>query len=493
MSDSVLARSARGSIYNIAVSAATILLGFTRSVLLMRLLGPEQFGAVSLALFFASLAAPFSVLGIDSALIQKKNPGPASFSTHFVLRLILGLAVLLVALLLSPVLRRAYSSQAVVVNVFLILLLVNLLDATASTSGVVLRRDLRFGALAGLNLASSLAMTFIAPLLAYLGAGVWSLVAEQAIGPIIRWLGTHFLFRPWRPSLHFDWQEARSSLKFGFHLLNSNLLGILLDRFDDFWIGTALGPTALGYYSRAYELAQYPERVLATPITNVYFSAYSALQEDKAALSRAFFRSSSFLVRAGLLLAVLLIVSAREITLILFGTAWLPIVPVFRLMLVYIILNPFYVNLSYLIIGVGRPALLTRVRTFQIFIFILAVIALSAWWGIQGVAVAANLMMLGGTLALVPPSRRYTVYSLRSLCFWPAVAAALAAVCGYFLANFIPYASLWKKLLLESLAVLIIYAAVLYPAERRIIHEHILDPLRAFLQSARIQIFTKTS
>ena len=407
MSESVFSKSVRGSAYNMAVSAITIVLGFARSVLLMRLLQPDQFGFVSLALFFMMFLAPFSTLGIDDALIQRRDPGRITFSTHFVVRLTLAVAILVLGYLASPLLRQIYADQAIVVDVFLVLLGVNLLRATFSTPGVVLRRDMRFGAIAALNLLSSLAMTVTAPLMAYLGAGLWSLVVEQAVGPIVRWIGLWVVLRPWRPSLRFDRMEAKSLFGFGKHVLTANLLGILLDRFDDFWAGTALGPTALGYYSRAYEIAQYPERVLATPITSVFYPAYAALQGDREEVSRAFFRSSSFLVRAGLLVSIVLLVTAPEITVLLFGENWLPIVPVFRLMLVYIMLDPLYVNLSFLIMGSGHPDLLSRVRLIQIIVFVVSVVAGAFLWGISGVALAADLMMLSGTVILSLYRRRF--------------------------------------------------------------------------------------
>ena len=369
LSQSVLSKSVRGATYNVAASAITIVLGFVRSVLLMRLLMPEQFGVVALALFFMTFLTPFSTFGIDSALIQCQEPRKETFATHFVLRLALAGAILLLGLIVSPLLRRIYAEQAIVVDVFLGLLAINVLVASFSTPGAILRRDMRFGPLALLNLISSLAMTITAPMLAYLGAGLWSLVAEQAVGPIVRAVGYWGFLRPWRFSLRFDWDEARSFLRFGRHVFSANVLGILLDRFDDFWTGTALGPTPLGYYSRAYEVAQYPGRILAKPITSVFFSTFAAVQDEKTELSKAFFRSSSYLVRAGFLMTTLLVFGASEITIILFGKTWLPIVPVFRLMLIYTLLDPLYQNLSYLVIAVGQPNLLSRIRLLQAAIF----------------------------------------------------------------------------------------------------------------------------
>jgi len=472
MSDSALSRSMRGSVYNIAVSAVTAVLGFGRSVLLMRLLAPDQFGFVTLALFFMTFLMPFSSFGIDSALIQQRNPGKEVFSTHFVLRLALAIAILALGLSVSPVLRRIYADQVVVVDVFLVLLVINVLTASFSTPGAVLRRDMRFGAIAFLNLLSSLAMTITAPLLAYLGAGLWSLVVEQAAGPVIRWIGYWVFLRPWRLSLRFDWDEAKSLLRFGRHVLSAHVLGILLDRFDDFWIGTALGPTPLGYYSRAYEVAQYPERILGTPITNVFFSTYAAVKGDQKELSKAFFRSSSFLVRTGLLVAVVLMLVVPEVTLILFGETWAPIVPVFRLMLVYVILDPFYVNLSYLVIGAGRPDWLARTRLMQVSLFVVTVILFAYFWGISGVALAADLMMLSGTVALVLCSRQFVSFSLRRMFLWPVVAAVVSAAIGFVLILITQCTDPWQALILKAFPVAGIYILILYLMERQILYEY---------------------
>jgi O-antigen/teichoic acid export membrane protein len=491
-SQSVLFKSLRGSTYNMAVSAITIILGFIRSVLLMRLLAPDQFGIFALALFFMTFLTPFSSFGIDSALIQRQGLRKETFSTHFVLRLALAIVILGLGFLMSPFLRRIYADQVAVVDVFLALLIINVLAASFSTPGAILRRDMRFGAMALLNLASSLAMTVTAPLLAYLGAGLWSLVAEQAVGPIVRWIGLWGLLRPWRPSIRFDWNEAKSFLKFGRHVFSTHVLGILLDRFDDFWIGTTLGPTPLGYYSRAYEVAQYPERVLAAPITNVFFSAYAALQGDREELSRAFFRSSSFLVRTGFLMVALLMAMATEVTLILFGETWLPIVPVFRLMLIYIMLDPFYVNLSYLIIAVGRPDWLSRARLMQVSLFAVAVIVLAHFWSINGVAIAANLMMLSGTLVLVAYSRRFVSFSLSRMFLWPVVATVASIVIGYSLVQNTQWPGLWWALILKLLSVSGIYILILYLTERQIIYEYGSQILQPLWQQFRTRISSKS-
>jgi len=452
----------------------------------MRILSPDDYGVVALALFFVTFVTPFSVLGIDSALIQKKDPNKGDFSTHFSIRLGLSVLLLFVGFLVAPLLRKIYADQVVVVDVLLVLLVINIIQASYSTPGIVVRREMRFGAIAILNLSASLAMTVVAPLFAFLGAGLWSLVAEQAASQVVRWVGFWIVLHPWRFSLRFITEKAKDLILFGSSVLSSNLLGISLDRFDDFWTGTFLGSSALGYYSRAYEMAQYPERILATPITNVFFPTYAAVHEDKETLSKAFFRSSSFLVRAGFLFAIVLLASASELTVILFGEKWLPIVPIFQLMMIYIFLNPLYANLSYLIMGVGKPGILARVRLVQVVIFVITVILFAYAWGTRGVATAANLMMLIGTVSLFIISRRFVHCSLTRMFKWPTIAAVLAGLAGLALTLVAPNLGIWGNLILVSATIAACYSLILYLTEREIIHSYAAQIIRPMLHRLKM-------
>jgi PST family polysaccharide transporter len=257
-------------------------------------------------------------------------------------------------------------------------------------------------------------------------------------------------------------------------------LGVLLDRFDDFWVGTYLGSRSLGYYSRAYALAQYPERIIATPIVNVFFPTYAAVQNNKTELSKAFFRSSSFLIRTGFLFALVLMITAPEITLILFTATWLPIVPIFRIMVVYILLDPFYVNLSYLLAGIGQPGVLTRTRIIQTAFFVVAVISFAYLWGVKGVAVAANLMMFIGTIILVVKIRQFVSFSLTRMLRWPIVAFLLASIAGLITLHYSENLNIWSSLFLKGSVVTIVYLLTLYLTERKVFHEYgtlILQPL----------------
>jgi O-antigen/teichoic acid export membrane protein len=484
MSDLVFKKSALGSVYSIAVSAITLVLGFTRTILLMRLLGADNFGVLTLALFFSKLILPFSSMGLDHALLQKRQTTPENCSTHFILRTGFSFIFGLLCLGIAPILRIGYEEQ--LVTIFLLFVLINLLDSTYATHFVILRREMRFGAVAMINLCASVLMTIVTPLVAYWGAGVWSLVIEQALGSMVRWFGVWIILRPWKASLHLNIDEAHSQIKFGSQVVLGNVLGTILDRFDDFWIGTVMGSSALGYYSRAYELTQYPERILSSPISSVFISAYASLQDKRQDISKLFSHSSNFLVRAGLLICAVLFTTTPELVTLVFTPRWLPIVPIFRLMTIYIALDPIYINFCSLLVGIGHPKLLYRVRIFQVLIFIFAVIILAEIWGTNGVAIAADTMMVIGVLLLILVSRQFVQISLLRMWLLPSIAAILACLVGYVGINGLSLDSSLVQLFAKIAAVSMSYMLILLCFEYKDIRKFGFASFRSVIENLKL-------
>jgi O-antigen/teichoic acid export membrane protein len=184
-----------------------------------------------------------------------------------------------------------------------------------------------------------------------------------------------------------------------------------------------------------------------------------------------------------------LTITAPEITLILFGQTWLPIIPIFRLMLVYVVLDPLYANLSYLIVGVGRPDALTRVRLVQVLLFVILVIAFAQVWGTNGVAVAANFMMLSGTVILLILSRKIVEFSLARMLQWPLIAATLTGAVGFMLIQRLQEYPVWTGLMIKALSLASIYVLILYLAERQIIHEYSVQILRPLMNRIKTGLF----
>ncbi|NOZ28446.1 MAG: oligosaccharide flippase family protein [Chloroflexi bacterium] len=463
---SIAARAVRGSFYSVGASAITLTLGLTRAVLLARLLLPEHFGVVTLALFYVQLADRLRALGLGRAMIHRREVDDRVVSTYFTLQMALLLGSLMTLAALAPVLARAYPGMPSLVYILWALVGVSLIKGLNAYQETFLSRDLDFRRLALADVVSSVTMTIAAPLAAWYGWGAWSLILEQAGGQIARSAVCWILPVAPTPRLGWDGEALRWFWRFGIRVWWGTNLSYLLDRFDDFWIGTALGKTPLGYYSRAYEFARYPRRIIANPLASVFFPTFARLQSDRLRLSQAFFRVTSLMIRAGFGFGLMFILAAPELIRLLIGERWLPMLTTFQLMLVYTLADPLTVVAGNLLVAAGHPGRVTRARAVQLAVFVPAVVVLGRWWGIEGVALAADLMVLVGLVLLFAQTRHLVDYSWRAMWLWPTVAVALIAPATLMGVDVGRDWSLWGRLAFKCVSVSVLYGGLLWLTER---------------------------
>ncbi len=460
-------RAVSGSLYSIGASGVTLSLGLLRAIVMARLLLPEDFGVVALALFYVNLVAIWHNLGIDNALIHREDADQKTLATYFTMRLgliLLSLAVLAGA---TPFLSRLHPDMPLLAPVLYAYVGVGLVKGLNSVQMTMLSKDLAFRELAITDVLSSVTMTVVGPWLAWQGYGVWSIVGEQLSGLLMRGVSIWLLFPVWRPRMGWDGQTARWFWNYGSKLWVGNNLAFFLDRLDDWWTGSFLGSGPLGFYSRAYEFAGYPRRVIGNPLLSVFFPTFARLQGDRLRLSRAFFRLSSLMIRAGVFLSLVLAVTAPEFIPLLLGEKWLPMVVPFQLMVIYTLFDPLLMAASNLLAATGHPGIIARTRILQLIAFVPAVFILGTLWGINGVAIAADLMIITGTVVLFYNTRRVVDYSQRTLWFWPLVAMLLCTVAVLLLGPVWRSWDTWAIAAAKLLTVAILYLPVLWIAERQ--------------------------
>ena len=302
--------------------------------------------------------------------------------------------------------------------------------------------------------------------MAWAGFGFWSLVGEQIVPVLVRTAGLWGIKRPWRFPLRFNKEIARWYFRFGSFVFLSSTFTFLLDQFDDFWTGTALGAGALGFYSRAYEFARYPRRVIESPITRVFFPAYAKLQHDRVRLSKAYYRAGGLIVRMGFLFSLVFVLVVPEFIRVFIGVKWLPMVFTFRLMIFYALLDPLVVTSSHLIIAVGQPKILTRIKAVQLLVFVPAVLVLAHYFGINGVAVAADLMLVTGLVLVLVQVRRFVDFSMWKLLCYPAAGLLSAGGAAILVSQYLPAGSDIVSLLLKGGVAAIVYGGLLLLLER---------------------------
>lgn len=465
-SDSIATDALKGSAYSVAASLITLIAGFTRSILLARWVAPEHFGVVALGLFYVNLASRLRAFDFGRALIHRQDNSNHVLGTYFTLTagtLVLSLAILVSAI---PILRIAYPSIPMLGNVVLVLAGVELVKGFSYIQEAVLSRDLAFRDLARVDVAASIVMFVVAPWLAWRGWGIWALVAEQASGFLTRFAMSWLVFRQWRPRPAWHRETARWFWAYGRPAWSAANLGYLLDRFDDFWIGTTLGDTPLGFYSRAYEFAHYPRRVIANPLVGVFTPVFARLQADRKRLSQAFCRVAHVVVRSGFLVSGAFALVIPEFIELVIGTQWRPMLLTFRLMLIYTMLDALILINDALLLAVGRPQRLQRARIVQMLFFIPAVILGTRLWGINGVALAADGMLVIGAYVLYTSTREVVDFSLLRLGVWPMLALVVALGIGFYVESQWLQPSPWLSAIGKLVAFSVLYTGMLVLVER---------------------------
>lgn len=459
-------RTASGSIYSISASIITIILGFVRTTLVLRILFPEDVGLSASALLYVNLIFLIFTFGFDAAYIHRPQVDESVRRTYFTLRFVSGLLAGLATILFIPLITNFFPEYQLLGWVMFGYTTIYILRAFTFPQVTMLNKKMAFRQLTTIDVISSILMTITAPTLAWFGWGVWSLVAEQFIGTFGRTLLIVFYYRPW--SIRFGWNRelAHWFWDYGKRIWHISNLSFLINSFDDWYTVTFLGLNAAGFYAKAYEYAGYPRRVIANPLLSVFYPTFSHLQDDRPRLSRAFFRATSLMVRGGVLLSLLLIFTAPEFILLLVGEKWAPMTATFQLMIIYTLLDPLNNAAKNLLAATGHPGMVLRARIFQAIVFVPAVLLLGHYFNINGVAIAANIMILMGAIWLFAKTRVVVDYSQRALWFWPLFSMAVTAVLVLALNPLWSQVASWLAFLGKLGFITAVYGILLWLTER---------------------------
>ncbi len=481
---SLAERTVTSASWNIVASLVKVVVLFIRSVLLARWLPVEAFGVYALANSITALTAPLPNFGMESAFLHRApetEDEEHAAAVHFTLKTIFTL-VWAGALAVGMLVLAEETDRIVMLAIVAVRASIQL----TQTPQLILTRRVVHRRLAAIQLLNALLSTAIALGIASYRATVWALVATDLVTFLLSFFAL-YVWRPvWRPHWTWDLKAIRYFLSFGSRAFLSTLLARALDRTDDLWTGLFLGKTPLSFYSRAYRFANYPRTILAAPLNTVAGGTYAELKGNRAGLSRAFFRVNAFLVRSGFLLAGLLALVAPEFIRLLLGEKWLPMLDAFRFMLVYTLFDPIKVTVGKLFIAVGKPELVVMARSIQLAVMVAGLFSLGIPFGITGVALAVDLMLVVGIAVLLWQARAYVDFSVTRL-FAAPLAALVAGLSLALLVVSIPGlgGSDWRTGLVKASAFTVTYGIFLLLLERR----YLLEMLRVV--SSRLAVRLK--
>lgn len=463
---SLARRSVESGVYNVFSSLLQTAISFVRAVILFRLLTPEIFGLYSFVTAIIVWTGTLPNFGLTGALVHRapESEGEAGLRVHFTLTLILNL---LWGLLMGALALWILPDQETRL-IFNIILLTQIVDNLTLTGRFKLTRAVVFRRLALINLLITLAGSISAVTLAYLGFGIWSLVSTDIIAAVLMFAGIYILRPVWRMRLGWSGAGVRYFLDFGRRAFLSGPLFQALNKLDDIWTGFYLGETSLGFYSRAYSLATYPGTLLASPLNPIAAATYAELKGAPRKLSLAFTQVNLLLIRTGFFLGGWLAVIAPEFVLIVAGAEWLPMVNTFRLMLAFTLLNPLKQTIAGLFGAVGKPEIGVRVQIAQLIVMAAGLFLFGLPMGIEGVALAVDLMMGVGIILLLYQARQFVDFSARKMFVVPILALILGAGAAWLGPEiFLATAPVFTRAVIKTVIFASLFAGILVLFELR--------------------------
>ncbi len=477
----LLKRSVTSVGWNVGANSIKLAAFFVRTTLLLRWIPePAIFGTYAAASAWIGVTIILSSFGMQGAFLHRApetEDEDEAAAVHFTLKLVFTLvwAVLFIggALLFTDgALRFAMLFLAVTQG----------LGQLAQTPRLILIRRVVHRRLSILELVNAFLNVGLSLFLAYRGHKLTALLYPAAATTISTLLFL-YVWRPvWRPRLSWSRSVVRYFLDFGRkNVVAAGLLRALND-VDDLFTNAALGEVALGFYSRAYRYATYPRQILAMPINMVAGGTYAELKGDRLRLSKAFFRVNSFLVRSGFLLAGALALIAPEFIRLGPGSAWLPMLDAFRLMLVFAMLDPIKLTLGHLFVAVGQPQRVVWIRAIQLIVLLVGLFLLGPRLGIVGVALAVDIMLFVGIGLLLWQARPFVDFSGLKMFLAPVAALIIALLGGWalVLAPGMPDSD-WVTAVAKLVVFSLLYSVILVIFERQSIKE----TLESIIQNAR--------
>ena len=350
-------------IWRFAERCGAQLVTFIVSIVLARILMPEDYGTVALVTVFTTIMQVFVDSGLSTALIQKKDADDLDFSSVFYFNFAVCIILYLIMFLAAPLIASFY-------NMLELTLVVRVISLTIVISGVkgvqqsYVSRNMLFKRFFYATLGGTIFSAFLGIAMAYAGFGVWAIVAQQlsntAIDTLILWITVK-----WRPKLMFSWGRLRGLLGFGWKLLCSALLDTIYNNLRSLIIGKVYSSADLAYYNEGKKFPNLIVTNINTSIDSVLLPAMAKEQDDKDRVKNMTRRSImvSCYIMAPLMIG--LACCASNIVTIVLTEKWLPCVFFLQIFCITYMFYPIHTANLNAIKAMGRSDLFLKLEVWK--------------------------------------------------------------------------------------------------------------------------------
>lgn len=341
-------------------------LGLISTVILARVLAPEDFGVIAMCMIIMAFLEVFTRFGFDVNIIQRKVVNNDVLNSAWTLKLILGVALSVILISISGGVGFYYQDERLT-ELTLFLSLLPFINSLQNIGFVLYRKDIDLAKEFPLEFYSKLISFIVTISFAFILESYWALVIGMYTNSLAK-VFISFIMHPYRPRLNLS--EAMGLFKFSKWLLLNNLLIFFNHKITDIIIGKEGDAEQLGYYTVGYEISNLPTTELLFPLSRSIFPGYAKIKDNKEKLRVLFIKITKIIVFVSAPVCFGIAITANEIVTILLGDKWLNIIPIISILAFYGFTRCAVQNIGSLFLVLNKPHISTFISLGRLIVII---------------------------------------------------------------------------------------------------------------------------
>ena len=398
----------RGISWMGALRSGTRTIAFVKIAVLARILLPEQFGLVGIALLALSLLEIMTETGINVFLIQEKDELEEYLDTAWIVSIARGIIIALVLFLATPFIAAFFKSPQAQ-NLLYLVALIPLIRGFINPAIVRYQKELLFNKEFLFRFSIFSLDAFVAIIIALITRNAASLIWGMVAGAIFEVIFSHLTIKP-RPKPAFRGEQLKKVVNRGKWITLAGFFNYLFKEVDDIAVGRILNTASLGIYQVAYKISSLPITEIVDVFSRVTFPVFVKIADEPKRLKKAYFKTLTAVFLLTCLAGIFLFFFARPLVLILLGDKWLAAIPVIRILAFFGVIRSLTLATQPLFLAVKHQEYATYVTLAGILGIGVSLMPLVAAYGIVGAGISALI----GALTAIPVNLFYVSKLFRS-------------------------------------------------------------------------------
>lgn len=434
------------------------LVSFIVSIILARILGPEEYGTLALINVFINIFQVFATGGLGSALIQKKEPDELDFSTVFWSQMLLCIFFYIILFFVAPLISKFYQRIELIPMIRVSAISI-LIYGLRNIQLSYISKKMMFKKFFLATLAGTLLAAFVGIFLAKNGFGTWALIAQSLVNlfidSILLWITSG-----WKPKFIFALNRFYSLFAFGIRNLLSSLIDTIYSNLRNLVISKTYTTSDLAFYTKGNTFPDFIVINIITSISSVLYPAFSDAQNDIARLKGMMRRALK--IETYILSPLLFGLAAcgETVVMLLLTDKWIPCVIFLQIFCISSLFSPISIVNLNAIHAMGRNDITLRLNLVKKIIGLI-VLLFTVWISVKAIAIGSLICTVLFQILNSAPNKKLMGYTYREQMadILPNILLSFVMAVIVYLLNFVNI-NLVIKLLLQIFAGAFIYISL---------------------------------